>query len=868
MVWRRSQLSLFGFVRTLIRTIFQTDKSWESRVLAFTLAWGVAWAIVGGSDALLVRVQETGYSLGGSLLETPWVYYAGLTLHAIRFLFGFAQQIEMGVFVFLTVKLTGALPTRRWMIWSSLILINASIFLLEGPVLPNSSFLDVYFSATGWDSLAPLGVNGYSQYVVSVTWWAGWLFLELSTFLWGAWVMMTLYRNLKGKFNYVSIFVFLTTLLFFVGYLAPFVSTNWEWLSTALGVGLDTLWNQTIFWFFGHSVVYMLFLPAVVVLYYIIPTLVNRPIYSERMAVWSAVLYFVFSDIVPIHHLYLTVFPAWVNLMQEIMTYGVVVPSVMTFFNLWATVKGVKQVTWTVPMAFAAFSFGGAVAAGVTGVANATVSVDAIIHNTMWVVGHFHAMIDLMIIPGLFALLYMLQPVIMGKSWFSRRLAWWHFWLTLVGGAGISIFMDGLGLDGILRRSMTFPLLGAVTSDEVLLTVFSLVFGLGQILFILNVVGSMYGGRPMNFEGLPLGKSLTLAASTTSWSPTGGYEEPPPARGTVSHSSKRRAELTWTAMAVGLLVLNAALTAPVGAASGGALSTVPASYLDPGGTTMINVVAHQYYWSFNEGGSVTTGFFVTSPDTKVLLNGTAAGGNALANFYMPLFNDKMLDNELYQNYNSYLWFTTPTVPGVYGFMNGEYNGPYYTYMGGDMLVMPPGGVLNESSVQEYNATMRQAPYPPPLVEGSSFLLQMSAGGTWNNSDPAPTLFVKNGSPARLAFNVTFDSVASLDNYLFNVTSSSYRQQLENYLTQNDNGLPYMLQIIHIDPSGQLEVVSQQQLIVGRSVSFSFTAQPGAYVYGLVQPVYHYISPGGVASYTMGADSGMMEALWGVVMVTE
>jgi terminal oxidase subunit len=428
--------------------------------------------------------------------------------------------------------------------------------------------------------------------------------------------------------------------------------------------------------------------------------------------------------------------------------------------------------------------------------------------------------------------------------------------------------MDGLGLDGILRRSMTFPLLGTVTSDEVLLTVFSLVFGLGQILFILNVVGSMYGGRPMNFEGLPLGKSLTLAASTTSWSPTGGYEEPPPARGTVSHSSKRRAELTWTAMAVGLLVLNAALTAPVGAASGGALSTVPASYLDPGGTTMINVVAHQYYWSFNEGGSVTTGFFVTSPDTKVLLNGTAAGGNALANFYMPLFNDKMLDNELYQNYNSYLWFTTPTVPGVYGFMNGEYNGPYYTYMGGDMLVMPPGGVLNESSVQEYNATMRQDPYTPPLVEGSSFLLQMSAWGTWNNSDPAPTLLVKNGSTARLAFNVTFDSVASLDNYLFNVTSSSYRQQLENYLTQNDNGLPYMLQIIHIDPSGQLEVVSQQQLIVGRSVSFSFTAQPGAYVYGLVQPVYHYISPGGVASYTMGADSGMMEALWGVVMVTE
>jgi hypothetical protein len=77
---------MLSFARDLVRTIFQTDKEWESKVLAFTLAWGVAWAVVGGGDAMLVRLQESSYSLTGNLIATPWVYYAALTLHASRLL--------------------------------------------------------------------------------------------------------------------------------------------------------------------------------------------------------------------------------------------------------------------------------------------------------------------------------------------------------------------------------------------------------------------------------------------------------------------------------------------------------------------------------------------------------------------------------------------------------------------------------------------------------------------------------------------------------------------------------------------------------------------------------------------------------------
>ncbi|MEM3794261.1 MAG: cbb3-type cytochrome c oxidase subunit I, partial [Thermoprotei archaeon] len=101
----------------LLTALFQWDKEWESRVFMVTLVFAVVWFIVGAADALLVRLQESTYGLLGTPVTTPWSYYAGLTLHAERMLFGFAQQLEMGIFVFLTVKLLGVEPRGKWMIW-------------------------------------------------------------------------------------------------------------------------------------------------------------------------------------------------------------------------------------------------------------------------------------------------------------------------------------------------------------------------------------------------------------------------------------------------------------------------------------------------------------------------------------------------------------------------------------------------------------------------------------------------------------------------------------------------------------------------------------------------------------------------------
>jgi terminal oxidase heme-binding subunit I len=857
-------------IRGFFVSLFQWDRDWETRVLMFSLVLGFVWALVGAADALLVRLQETSFALSGNLLTTPWDYYAALTLHASRMLFGFAQQVEFGVFVFVVAKFLKRPYRANYTVWASLILLNASIFLFEGPVPPNLSFVDSYFSATGWDSLAALGVHGYSQYVVSPLWWWGWLLLEISTFLWGFWIVYNLAKNrAEGGLNYVLWFVLATTLLFVMGYAFTFVSTNWEMLATYSLLPLNSVYNQFVFWFYGHSVVYMLFLPAVTALYFMVPILVNRGIYSDKLAKSSALLYLAFSNVVPIHHLYNAVFPWWINLIQEVMTYGVVVPSIMTFFNLWATTKGVKDFRWSVPAAFAALSFAGAIAAGVTGVANATVSFDEIVHNGMWIVGHFHAMILLMIVPGAFALLYAILPIATMKSWPSRRLGWLHFYFTLVGGSGTILFMDDIGLVGILRRSMTFPRIPEVVFGEAATTVFAVVFGIGQLFFALNLVGMIFRAPPLHVEKSDLVSLVHSAVSTVA---PPGYSPPAPASRRVDERLKRRAELTWSAVGIVLLALTVVATLPYEVNVGGALSNVPPAYLaDPPSVLGVRVVAHEYFWSFTESGVYNTtsvNYFITPPGERILFNGTTAKGNALANLFIPLYTDHVVNQELYQGYDSYAWITAPTTPGVYGFMNGEYNGPFYTYMGGEMIVMPEGGILTSTELRSYSASLASDPYTPALVFSSSPSFVMTGYGMWNDTNPAPTVVAQNGTILTLNFYVSAENLAQYANYMFNLTGRNTLAQVSSYLSLHGNTLPYSLQVVRIAPDGSTSVVTQAALRVGANNVLRFTVQPGVYLYGILSPVSYAFDPYGMSGPFLGEDSGEITALWGAVLVVD
>ncbi|MEM3654889.1 MAG: cbb3-type cytochrome c oxidase subunit I [Thermoprotei archaeon] len=848
----------------LLTALFQWDKEWESRVFMVTLVFAVVWFIVGAADALLVRLQESTYGLLGTPVTTPWSYYAGLTLHAERMLFGFAQQLEMGIFVFLTVKLLGVEPRGKWMIWSSIVMINASIFLFEGPViLSHLSFIDSYFSATGWDSLSPLGVPGYSSYVVSPLWWWGWLALEASTFLWGAWTLYTVARSHK-KLNYVMYYVLGTVILYVMGYAVLAIATNWELLAYYIPININSLYDQFIFWFYGHSIVYMLFLPAVTALYFLVPTLMNREIFSDRLAKVAAILYVAFSNIVPIHHLYNAVFPYYVNILQEVMTYGVVVPSMMTFFNLWATAKGVKNITWSVPAAFTVMSFAGAIAAGVTGVANATVSFDSVIHNSMWVPAHFHAMIMLMIVPGAYALLYVLVTWVTHRLWYSVKLAWAHFWLTLVGSVGFILFFSDLGVSGVLRRSMIYPRINYIVVDEIGATVFAVLVGFGALAFVLNTLQTIFRGRVLDLSRLNALELVSAAAASTV---NGAYSTPEPPTVKIERRLKQRAEYTWVIVGVLLLALTAVTTLPEAVYVGGAITNVPKAYFDPP-VENVTLIAHQYYWNFTTQNTSTLNFFVVNPGEKVLLKGTVAKGNGLANFYMPLFSDRVVDYQLYQEYYSYVWFTAPTQPGVYGFMNGEYNGPFYTYMGGEMIVMPPAGVFNTTQLESYLDTTTSDVYTPPIsIIHGAVTLTMSGLGNWNDSVPAPTLVAQNGSLVNLTFEVNLNALTSYSNYVFNITQENTTKSVQTYLSEHGGRLPFSIELLHIAPNGEVSLVGSMTPTLGVN-TLSFRVKPGVYVYGVLQPISYEFNPYGLSNNFNGYLEGYITALWGTILVIQ
>ncbi|TRN04240.1 oxidase [Sulfolobus sp. E1] len=507
-------------LKEVIIDLFQLDKDWTTRMVMAMLVLGVVWGLLGVIDSIMVRTVEASWGLGANLVLTPQEYYAGITLHAERDLFGFAQQVIYAIFIYFTIKLLNIQPRAKWLLGLGFILINISMMFMEGPILiiPASGF-DNYFSATIWYYLSPLGIPGYSMYVASPLFFWGWIFLDAFTYIDGFWIVYHYYlasKNMKEKLPVPLVYFLMVTLMFMIGYSGVTAADVWDILAFYHVIGLDPIANQIAFWIFGHSIVYMAWVPAVGALYLFIPLLANRPLYSDRMARVSALLYLIFSNNVPIHHLYMVNLPVELKILQEILTYSVVVPSMMTFFNLWATARG-ANVNFNVLTAWIVTSFAGAIGAGVTGISNATVSFDAIIHNTDWVVGHFHAMILWSIVPAAFAVLYVMISMMSGKLWFSRGLAWLHYIGYMIGTALLIVGFELIGFYGIVRRAMIYPRVPGLVDAEVMATAGALIADIATLAWALNLVLTLVRGRNARLEGLSLPQIAGVVAMSLEW---------------------------------------------------------------------------------------------------------------------------------------------------------------------------------------------------------------------------------------------------------------------------------------------------------------------------------------------------------------
>jgi cytochrome c oxidase subunit 1 len=269
----------------------------------------------------------------------------------------------------------------------------------------------------------------------------------------------------------------------------------WQILQSAGWVGsADILLAKNILWWFGHPVVYLLLFPAVAVYYWLIPRYAGRDLVAGHVIAIAWTVAVIANVLVWAHHVYLD-YPegslqAQINTAMQPMTFSLVLPSALSLYSLGFTIYR-SRFRWTPASTALFFGLVGWLLAGLSGVVNATIALDVAVHNTLWIVGHFHHMAMLNIGLLIFGAAYALLPELTGKALYSERMAWVHVWTTFVVGMLVFGLWLVQGLDGAPRRWSVLP----SSYDTITRISLPLVFvlALAQLLFVWNVIQTLRG---------------------------------------------------------------------------------------------------------------------------------------------------------------------------------------------------------------------------------------------------------------------------------------------------------------------------------------------------------------------------------------
>ena len=262
------------------------------------------------------------------------------------------------------------------------------------------------------------------------------------------------------------------------------------------GVHVDPLLAKNILWFFGHPVVYLLLFPAVAIYYYLVPKLAGRPLVAGNVIAIAWAIAVVANVLVWAHHIYLD-YPdhsgqAHINLLMQPMTFALVIPSALSLYSLGLTIYR-SGWTWGVVETTLFLGLFSWLTAGLSGIVNATIAFDKVVHNSLWIVGHFHQMAIVNIGFVVFAAIYYMLPNVYGKPIWSDGLAKWHIWLTFIGVTVNSGFWLWQGLEGAPRRFASLPS-GYEASTRAALPFVALI-AIAQVLFVVNMVQTLRGAE-------------------------------------------------------------------------------------------------------------------------------------------------------------------------------------------------------------------------------------------------------------------------------------------------------------------------------------------------------------------------------------
>ncbi|WP_241789500.1 cytochrome c oxidase subunit I [Sphingobacterium rhinopitheci] len=253
---------------------------------------------------------------------------------------------------------------------------------------------------------------------------------------------------------------------------------------------------QHLFWFLGHPEVYIVVMPALGLTSEVIATNSRKPIFGYHAMVYSLVGITVLSFIVWGHHMFVTGMNPFLGGVFMITTLIIAVPSAVKSFNYIATLwRG--NIRFTPAMMFAIGMVSFFISGGVTGLFLGNAALDINLHDTYFVVAHFHLVMGSASIFGMLCGVYHWYPKMFGRM-MNDKLGYFHFWLTFIGAYLVFFPMHFMGVDGVPRRYYAFtafPFMEKWVSVNILVTWAAIVAGLGQIAFLINFFGSIFYGK-------------------------------------------------------------------------------------------------------------------------------------------------------------------------------------------------------------------------------------------------------------------------------------------------------------------------------------------------------------------------------------
>ena len=511
----------------ITKYIFSMDHKMISKQYLIT---GLFMGIIGIAMSILFRMQLAWPGESFTVFEIflgkwaedgvmdPNIYLSLVTIHGTIMVFFVLTAGLSGTFSNLLIPLQiGA----RDMASGFLNMVSYWLFFLSSVIMVCSLFVETGPAGAGWTIYPPLSAlpQAMPGSGLGMTLWLVSMAIFIASSLLGSLNYVVTVINLRTKGMSMTRLP-LTIWAFFVTAIIGVVSFP-VLLSAALLLIMDrsfgtsfylsdiyiqgeVLHNQGgspvlfehLFWFLGHPEVYIVLLPALGITSEIIATNARKPIFGYRAMIGSILAIAFLSTIVWGHHMFVSGMNPFLGSVFTFTTLLIAIPSAVKAFNYITTLwKGNLQMNPA--MLFSIGLVSTFISGGLTGIILGDSTLDINVHDTYFVVAHFHLVMGISALYGLFAGVYHWFPKMYGRM-MNKKLGYLHFWVTAIGAYGVFFPMHFIGIVGLPRRyysNTAFPYFDDLADTNVLITGFAIMTAAVQLVFLYNFIHSMFYGE-------------------------------------------------------------------------------------------------------------------------------------------------------------------------------------------------------------------------------------------------------------------------------------------------------------------------------------------------------------------------------------